>query len=139
MPAKDIYHETVKTALVKDGWIITHDPLRIRLSRGRNLFVDLGAKRLVAAERDAEKIAVEIKSFSNPSPMNAIEEAVGQFVVYANLLERYYPNYTLYLAVSEKVRQTIFEEEVGQTLIENGIIRLMSFDPAEEVLVRWIH
>ncbi len=47
MPAKDIYHETLKTSLIKDGWTITHDPLRIRLARGKNFFVDLGAKRLL--------------------------------------------------------------------------------------------
>ena len=57
MPARDIYHEAVKNALVKDGWTITHDPLRLRLRRGRNLFVDLGAERLLAAERGTEKIA----------------------------------------------------------------------------------
>ena len=33
MPAKDIYHDQVKTALVKDGWTITHDPLLIRLTK----------------------------------------------------------------------------------------------------------
>ncbi len=27
MPRQDRYHETVKTALVKDGWTITHAPL----------------------------------------------------------------------------------------------------------------
>ena len=63
MPAHDIYHDTVKSALVKDGWTITHDPIRLRLRRGKNLFVDLGAELLLAAERGAEKIAVEIKSF----------------------------------------------------------------------------
>ena len=30
MPAKDIHHDTVKNALIKDGWTITHDPLRLR-------------------------------------------------------------------------------------------------------------
>jgi hypothetical protein len=24
MPAKDIYHDTVKNALIKDGWVITN-------------------------------------------------------------------------------------------------------------------
>ncbi len=67
MPAKDIYHETVKNAMVKDGWKITHDPFRIRLARGKNLFVDLGAERLIAAEKGLEKIAVEIKSFRQAS------------------------------------------------------------------------
>lgn len=29
MPSRDIYHNTVKNALLKDGWTITHDPLRL--------------------------------------------------------------------------------------------------------------
>lgn len=58
MPAKDIYHQTVKIALVKDGWTI--------------------------------------------------------------------------------IRKTVFEEEAGQILIEDGIIRLVTFDPTQEVVVRWI-
>jgi hypothetical protein len=93
MPAKDIYHETVRNALIKDGWTITHDPLRIRLARGKNLFVDLGAERLLGAERGSEKIAVEVKSFVGASDMRGLEEAVGQFVLYLSLLKRYYPEY----------------------------------------------
>lgn len=139
MPAKDIYHDTVKNALIKDGWTITHDPLRIRLARGKSLFVDLGAKRLLAAERGFEKIAVEVKSFSRPSDMKDLEEAVGQFVVYTRLLKRYYPEYILYLAVSEDTRKRVFEEEAGQTLIEDGIIRLVTFDIFQEEIIRWIH
>ncbi|HEY9850814.1 MAG TPA: XisH family protein [Leptolyngbyaceae cyanobacterium] len=139
MPAKDIYHDTVKNALIKDGWIITHDPLRIRLARGKNLFVDLGAKRLLAAERGVEKIAIEVKSFTRPSDMKDLEEALGQFVLYARLLKRYYPEHTLYLAVSEETRKTVFEEEAGQVLIEDGIIRLVTFDIFKEEIVRWIH
>lgn len=138
MPAKDLYHDNVKNSLIKDDWKITHDPLRIRLARGRNLFVDLGAERLLAAERGTEKIAVEVKSFTSPSNMKDLEEAVGQFVLYAHLLVRYYPEYKLFLAVTENVCKTVFEEEAGQTLIEDGIIRLFSFDPNQEVIVRWI-
>jgi hypothetical protein len=66
MPGKDIYHDTVKNALIKDNWKITHDSLRIKLIRGKNLFVDLGAERLIAAEKNTEKIAIEIKSFTPP-------------------------------------------------------------------------
>jgi hypothetical protein len=138
MPAKDIYHQTVKIALVKDGWTITHDPYRIRLARGKNLFVDLGAERLIAADRDTEKIVVEIKSFTRASDMKDLEDALGQFVLYARLLIRYAPERTLYLAVTEEIRKTVFEEEAGQILIEDGIIRLITFDPTQEVIVRWI-
>jgi len=138
MPARDIYHNTVKNALIKDGWTITHDPLRIRLARGKNLFVDLGAQRLLAAERGWEKIAVEVKSFTQPSDMKSLEEAVGQFVLYSRLLKRYYPDHILYLAVTEDTRKTVFEEEAGQTMIEDGIIRLVAFDPIQEAIARWI-
>ncbi|BAY81119.1 FdxN element excision controlling factor protein like [Calothrix parasitica NIES-267] len=138
MPAKDKYHETVKKSLIKDGWTITHDPLRIRLARGRNLFVDLGAERFLAAERGVEKIAVEVKSFIGASDMKDLEQAVGQFILYAPLLKRYYPEYILYLAVSEDTRRRVFEEEAGQILLEDGIIRLFTFDINKEEIVRWI-
>lgn len=48
----------MKNALVKDGWTITDDPLRLKY-KAVNLSVDLGAERTLAAEREGEKIAVE--------------------------------------------------------------------------------
>ena len=84
MSARDHYHPAVKRALIKDGWTITDDPLRIRLQRSRNLYIDLGAERLLAAERGTEKIAVEIKSFLGQSDVRDLEDAVGQFVTRAS-------------------------------------------------------
>ena len=138
MPARDYYHDIVKKALQKDGWTITHDPYRIRLARRKNLFVDLGAERLIAAEKDLEKIAIEIKSFRSASEMKDLEEAVGQFVLYEHLLTRYEPERKLYLAVPEDVRQSIFEEEAGQVLIEDKIIRLFSFNVNQAEVMVWI-
>lgn len=62
MSALDQHHQAVHDALVNDGWIITHDPLTLRVG-GRKLFVDLGAERLLAAEKGTRKIAVEIRPF----------------------------------------------------------------------------
>lgn len=31
MPAKDIYHDCVRNALIKNGWTITHDPLNLKI------------------------------------------------------------------------------------------------------------
>lgn len=138
MPARDIYHEAAKKAMIKDGWTITHDPFRIRLARGKNLFVDLGAERLIAAERGIEKIAIEIKSFRSASDMQDLEEAVGQFVLYNQLLNRYAPERKLYLAVTDEIGTSVFEEEAGKILIEDGIIRVVTFDPLQEEIVRWI-
>lgn len=76
MPARDLYHETVKTALVKDGWVITDDPLQLKIGT-RNAAIDLGAEKLIAAERNSTKIAVEIKSFIGASFMSDLEKAWG--------------------------------------------------------------
>jgi hypothetical protein len=63
MPARDIYHSVVVHALMADGWNITHDPLSLSYG-GKDLYIDLGAERVtIAAEREGQKIAVEIKSF----------------------------------------------------------------------------
>lgn len=137
MPAKDIYHDQVKTALVKDGWTITHDPLLIRLTK-KKLYVDLGAERIIAAERGTEKIAVEIKSFTRPSDMKDLEEALGQCVLYSRLLARYDPDRKVYLAVTDEVYESVFEEEAGQILIQDGLLNLVTFDANREELVRWV-
>lgn len=48
MSAKDVFHEAVKNALIKDEWEITHDPLSVKLIK-RNLFIDLGAEKIIGA------------------------------------------------------------------------------------------
>ncbi|MHC5826264.1 MAG: element excision factor XisH family protein, partial [Nostoc sp.] len=56
MSARDLFHEAVKNALEKEDWVITHDPLKIEFEEV-TLKIDLGAERLIAAERAGEKIA----------------------------------------------------------------------------------
>jgi XisH protein len=63
MSAKDIFHDTVRSALEKDGWTITSDPLTLEPSRRATIKIDLGAHKLLSAEKGTQKIAVEVKSF----------------------------------------------------------------------------
>ncbi len=105
MPKLDIYHNTVKRALEKDNWIITHDQFTLQIGKKR-LFADLGAKYLVGAEKDHKKIVVEVNSFIRKSEVDDLEKAVGQFVVYQQIINKNEPDYKLYLAV------TTFEAEV---------------------------
>ncbi|GAK52403.1 FdxN element excision controlling factor protein [Candidatus Moduliflexus flocculans] len=78
MPAKDKYHQHIKNALIKDGWTITHDPYMIDYEE-ITVYADLGAERLIAAERGVEKIVVEIKSFLKRSLVQDLKEALGQY------------------------------------------------------------
>jgi hypothetical protein len=107
MPAYDVYYETVKNALLSDNWTITHDPLKIRLRRGKRLFVNLGAERLLGADRGTEKIAVEIKSFRRAPDMKDVEEALGQFTLYKELLRRSEPERTFFFCRGEDARGSI--------------------------------
>jgi XisH protein len=65
--ARDLFHAIVKDALIKEGWQITHDPFPVDYGDVQ-MQIDLGAERLIAATKDREKIAVEVKSFINPPP-----------------------------------------------------------------------
>ncbi len=136
MPAKDFYHPHVVDALVADGWTITHDPLSLRIG-GKDMFVDLGAERFVGAERNGERIAVEVKSFTSASEVRELEIALGQFVLYGDALARLEPERVLFLAVREQVFHEIFEEPMGRMLLENKRVRLIVVDVARREIVRW--
>jgi hypothetical protein len=57
MSARDLFHRAVKQALQKDQWLITDDPLKFKFGNV-NFQVDLGAEKILAAERAGEKIGV---------------------------------------------------------------------------------
>jgi hypothetical protein len=139
MPARDIYHQAVRHALEADGWTITDDPLRLAYG-GENAYVDLGAERgAIAAEKDGQKIAVEIKSFLNPSPMHDLEEAVGQYQIYSSILQETLSDRITYLAVPERAYESILAERFGQMLIRRLQLKFIIFDEKLERIVRWIH
>ena len=139
MPAKDRYHEAFVRALVKDGWIITHDPLAIKVGE-MDLFIDIGAERIVTAEREGERIAVEVKSFLGRSVVQDVKEALGQFVLYEDAL-RLAPRHTdrvLFIAAHEPAHTETFGTDVGRLVMAMRRIRLVIFDPVEEVITQWI-
>lgn len=138
MPARDMYHDAVRSALIKDGWTITHDPFRLSWG-GRDMYVDLGAERLLAAEKDEHRIAVEVKSFVGASEMQDLERAIGQFVLYKTVLAEREPDRALFLAVPQFILQDVFEQPLGELLIENNLVQVMGFDPDEEIIVQWKH
>ena len=137
MPAKDIYHDAVKNALIKDGWKITDDPLILSIGK-KDLFIDLGAEKLIAAEKDQQKIAVEIKSFLGNSQVNDLENALGQYILYYEVLLAKQDERVLYLAIKESAYQEIFEEPIGKILFNRKIIKLLVFEPRKESILQWI-
>ena len=136
MPAKDTYHDAVRSALIKDGWTITDDPFRLVLGE-RDFYVDLGAERVVAAEKAGRRIAVEIKSFLGASQIRDLELALGQFLLYRSILEEQDPDRVLFLAIPDEPAG-ILDEPVGELLIAKQLVQAMVFDPQKEEILRWI-
>jgi hypothetical protein len=137
MPRKDALHDAVKNALIKEGWTITHDPYKIEYRRDP-LYVDLGAEAPLAAEKEGRKIAVEVKSFLGKSGITDLYTAVGQFLFYRLLMESRDPERTLFLAMPTEAYGEILDEKEGQAFIESEKLRLVLYDPENEVLERWI-
>ena len=105
--ARDKFHYNARRALENDGWTITHDPLRIQAGEVKGE-VDLGAEKIFAAEKDGKKIAVEIKSFTSPSPVHDFEEGYGQFRLYRRILAKQETQRDLYLAIPEFAYNSFF-------------------------------
>ena len=138
MPAKDIFHDCVKHALIKDGWIVTDDPLSLKIGK-KDLFIDLAAEKILIAEKGTEKIAVEIKSFVGTSEVEDLKNALGQYVLYEKIIKRQLLDRTLYLAIREKTFNSLFHQEIGQILLEEKTLKLIIFNPETEVITQWIN
>ncbi|CAN1210330.1 Fatty-acid synthase [Tumidithrix helvetica PCC 7403] len=137
MPARDLYHNVVKNALIEEGWTITHDPLKLEWGK-KDLYVDLGAEAFLAAEKDNVKIAVEVKSFISRSDIADLENALGQYVLYFDILEEVEPDRILYLAIRDSTYQDLFQEPIGQLVLNKRRIKLMVFSPDTEEVLQWI-
>ena len=136
MAAKDAYHKAVKEALKKDRWNVTRDPLYLAVG-GVEMYIDLGAEPLIAAEKDDQKIAVEVKSFLQPSTISEFHTAVGQFLNYRRALRTMEPERRLYLAVPLETYKTFFMLPFIQEGVEEYQLYLLVYDAEEKVIIVW--
>ena len=136
--AKDRFHAQVKAALIKDLWSITHDPFSIQISEAVRLQIDLGAENTIAAQREREKIAVEIKSFIADSDISEFHSALGQYLNYVQALEDKEPDRVLYLAVPIETYKDFFQLPFIQKSLKRHAINLVIYDPIEAKINQWI-
>ncbi|TAE57883.1 MAG: fatty-acid oxidation protein subunit alpha [Nostocales cyanobacterium] len=136
--AKDVFHQQVKNALIKEGWRITHDPLTIRISEVVKLQIDLAAETTIAAEKETEKIAVEIKSFIGDSEISSFHTALGQYLNYSQALEEQEPNRIIYLAVPFETYYEFFQLPFIQRMLQKYQVKLIIYDPKHEEIRQWI-
>lgn len=138
MPARDRFHNAVKNGLEKQGWKITHDPLTVSFELG-DMYIDLGADKILAAERENQKIAVEIKSFFNTSAISEFHTALGQFINYRLALSEQEADRTLYLAVPIDTYTSFFSIRLVQNIIKTYQLKLITYQPETEDIIEWIN
>ncbi len=110
----------------------------IRISEAIKVQIDLAAENAIAAERNAEKIAVEIKSFISGSDINEFHTALGQYLNYCQALEEVEPERLIYLAVPSETYLDFFQLSFVQHAIQRYQIRLIIYDPKREEIRQWI-
>ena len=130
--ARDLFHEAVKHALEKSGWVIIADPLELRFGLEVKYLIDLAAERLIVAERGLERIAVEIKSFTESSKSHEFHAVLGQYLNYRVALRIKFPDYKLYLAVPLEVFEDFMQREIVQLILREYSVNVLSYNPVTE-------
>jgi hypothetical protein len=127
----------VKQALIVDGWTITNDPLIVQFGT-IDLYIDLGAEKLIAAEKAGLTIAVEVKSFLGASLISEFHTALGQFLNYRFALQETDPTRRLYLAVPLDIYNTFFTLAFTQGVIAQYNIYILVYHPESQEVRQWI-
>lgn len=138
MSAKDATHSIVRHALEKDGWEITHDPYYLKIG-GVEFYIDLGAESILAAQRNSQKIAVEIKSFLGASSVSEFHTALGQFINYRYALEDSDPERVLYLAVPFNIYHEFFTLQFIEKVVHRSEVKLIVYQEEQEKISQWIN
>ncbi|MBL8186488.1 MAG: hypothetical protein JNK38_00690 [Acidobacteria bacterium] len=139
MSRKDTYHDTVKRALIKDGWTVTHDPLRLSYE-GASVSTDLGAEKVFADGEliAVEIIAVEVKDFDDNQMMSQFEKALGRYNLYRILLKMTDPDRVIFLAVRRTVFDGFFQRPIIQLATNEDKVKFLVFDEVKEEVIQWI-
>ncbi len=135
--AKDLFHQQVKDILIAEGWTITEDSYYIRSNNKIQYQIDLGAEKMIAAEKDSEKIAVEVKSFINESKVSDFHTAIGQYLNYKVGLLEVEVARVLYLALPEDAYLYLWELPLVRKSIEFYDIKLIVYKIEENNIFLW--
>jgi hypothetical protein len=136
--AKDLFHDAVKIALEKEGWVITHEEYRLKTDLVKDaLKIDIAAERLIIAQKGLEKIAVEVKSFLGDSLIYDFHEVLGQILIYQINLELQEPDRLLFLAIPALTYEKMLKQRIFEVVFERYNIHFLIYEPVEKSIILW--
>lgn len=137
--ARDIYHHAIKNALIKDGWTIVADPYPLEYE-DVELYPDLAIEKLISETQIQRKIIVEIKSFVSLSQIKDFEMALGQYILYRDLIELAQDEYNeIYLAIKDEIYNTFFQRKSVKAVVKRNHIFLVTVNIEKEEIKKWIN
>ena len=138
--AKDKIHPIVVQALENEQWTITNDPLYVEYDTDESAFeIDLGAEKLIAAEKGNQRIAVEIKTFAG-SISNQFHSALGQYLDYKAALSNSEDDHDrkLYIALPEEAYNKLNSIRFFRQRIQQYELKFIVVDLESQKIVKWI-
>ena len=128
----------VEEALAKDGWLITNSPLFIRYEKV-NYYIDMAAEKVITAQKGIEKIAIEIKSFIGKSFVSEFQKALGQMLLYKDILQEEDPYRTLYLAITNNNYKRLINYMILMYQVKKHNLKVIVIDENQKEIVQWIN
>ena len=135
--ARDLFHNIVKKALIKDGWTITHDPFTLHSRKEGGLSTDIGAEKVILAENGLTKIAVEVKSFIHMSILHEFLKASGQYMSYSKIIRKNEPIRLLYVAMPTFVYYRLIKYDWVVEVMTDLNMKVILYSSEKEIIEEW--
>ena len=135
--ARDLFHDIVKKALIKDGWTITHDPFTLHSRKEGGLSTDIGAEKVILAENGLTKIAVEVKSFIHMSILHEFLKASGQYMSYSKIIQKNEPMRFLYVAMPTFVYYRLIKYDWVVEVMTDLNMKIILYSSEKEIIEEW--
>ncbi|MCX6048510.1 MAG: element excision factor XisH family protein [Chloroflexi bacterium] len=137
--ANDTIHDAIVQALKHDGWHILREHFSVRYEE-LEIRVDIVAERpaAVLAEKDGHRILVKIKTFGGRSFIKDLQNAVGQYTIYKNILALADLDYELFLAIHESIYEVAFQQKATSAIVQLNQLKLLVVNIDSQEIVKWI-
>lgn len=99
----------------------------------------MAAERRLAAERNNEKIIIEIKSFVGHSIIQDFKELLGHYMLYLPLLAETASEYKLFVAIDNAIYENDFQHPVIRLSLTKIHVPLIVVETNKEEVVLWIN
>jgi hypothetical protein len=132
--ARDVFLQIICEILERQGWVITHDPLKFHI--GQNDVTDVLGIELIATEQAKDKIAFFLEPFFGTSKMSDFYAALGKFVQVRSILSRQEPERKLFLAIPEHIFAEFFQTELVQISLKVQKVDILVYS-AEHEVIQW--